>query len=279
MMNRPSPHFDIGHKRALDAVIGVVNIRDLKRCGLVTPDDPDRQIYPVDPAGIERGLENLDRHLRNVAGYYGHADEPGKAPIGASITFATNPDEVKVVTDYLDSLGVPWAINRSWEMGGTKGGIELATMTKELVAKDQGSDFRLLYNAKEENLNPIQVLEQKMAPFYMGGESNLTYKEGVKEKAEALFETYGAAQVIVAKTFLSFGDQDNLLPVPEPGYSLTVRDIRYESGAGVYLAELGQRAPRLMPGKVTVDGTPKDKVVHVAEAKGWPGGFLPYGQD
>jgi len=279
MLNRPSPHFDIGHKRALDAVIGVVNIRDLKRCGQVTPDDPDRQIYPVDPAGVERGLVNLERHLKNVAGYYGHFDEPGKAPIGASITFATNPDEVKVVTDYLDNLGVPHAINRSWEMGGAKGGIELASMTKDIVEKKQGGDFQLLYNAKEENLSPIQVLEQKMAPFYLGGESNLTYKEGVKEKAESLYREHGPAQVIVAKTFLSFGDQDNLVPVPEPGYALTVRDMRYESGADVYLAELGLKPPRLMPGKVTVDGTPKDKVVHVTDAKGWPGGFLPYGQD
>lgn len=279
MLNRPSPHFDIGKKRNLDAVVGVVNIRDLKRCGNVVPDNADKQIYPEDPKGVERGLVNLERHLKNVAGYYGSSDDLSKAPIGVSISFADYPSEVKVVTDYLDSLGVPWAINNSWQYGGIRGGKDLADMTKALVARNQGGDFRLLYNAKEENLSPIQVLEQKMAPFYMGGESNVVYKEGVKEKAEALFKEHGPAQVIVAKTFLSFGDQDNLVPLPEPGYALTVRDMRYESGANIYLAELGQRAPRLMPGKVTVDGTPKDKVVHLEKAEGWPGGYLPYGQD
>ncbi|MBD3181457.1 formate--tetrahydrofolate ligase [Candidatus Poribacteria bacterium] len=91
MLNRPSEKFDIGKKRSLDAVVGVVNIRDLKRCGKVVPDDADKQIYPVDPEGIERGLVNLERHLRNVAKYFG-TDNPGEAPIGASITFATDPD-------------------------------------------------------------------------------------------------------------------------------------------------------------------------------------------
>jgi formate--tetrahydrofolate ligase len=278
MLNRPSELFDIGEKRTLDAVVGVVNIRDLKRCGKVVPDDPDRQIYPVDPAGVERGLVNLGRHLQNVAAYFG-TENPGEAPVGASITFATDPGEVKVVTDYLDSLGVPHAINRSWEMGGAKGGQDLAAMTKELVARNQGGKFRVLYDAKQENLSPVDILEKIMAPFYLGGESNIQYREGAKEKAEALFKEHGPAQVIVAKTFLSFGDQDNLVPVPEPGYTLTVRDVKYESGADVYVVVLGQRDPRLMPGKVTADGTPKDKVVHLMSAPGWPGGYLPAGQD
>lgn len=278
MMNRPSEHFDIGKKRSLDAVVGVVNIRDLKRCGQVVPDDPDKQIYPVDPEGIGRGLVNLERHLRNVAKYFG-TDNPGEAPIGASITFATDPGEVKVVTDFLEGLGVPWAINRSWEVGGVKGGQDLASMTKELVARNEGDKFRVLYDAKAENLSPVDVVEQKMAPFYLGGESNIQYREGIKEKADALFKEHGPAQVIVAKTFLSFGDQDGLVPLPEPGYTLTVRDVKYESGADVYVVVLGQKDPRLMPGKVTVDGTPKDKVVELMAAPGWPGGYLPAGQD
>ena len=278
MLNRPSKLFNIGEKRSLDAVIGVVNIRDLKRCGRVVPDDPDRQIYPVDPEGVERGLVNLGRHLHNVAGYFG-VDNPGEAPVGASIIFASDSEERKVVEDYLDGLGVPYAVNRSWEIGGVKGGQELADMTKDLVARNEGGKFRVLYDAKAENLSPVDILEQKMAPFYLGGESNVQYREGIKEKAAALFKKHGPAQVIVAKTFLSFGDQDQLVPLPEPGYVLTVRDVKYESGSDVYVAVLGQRDPRLMPGKVTADGTPKDKVVHLMSAPGWPGGYLPAGQD
>ncbi|MBD3184075.1 formate--tetrahydrofolate ligase, partial [Candidatus Poribacteria bacterium] len=109
--------------------------------------------------------------------------------------------------------------------------------------------------------------------------SNVQYREGIKEKSDALFKEHGPAQVIVAKTFLSFGDKDNLVPLPEPGYTLTVRDVKYESGADVYVVVLGQKDPRLMPGKVSVDGTPKDKVVHLMAAPGWPGGYLPAGQD
>jgi formyltetrahydrofolate synthetase len=278
MMNRPSEHFDIGKKRNLDAVVGVINIRDMKRCGQVVPSDADRQIYPVDPKGIERGLVNLERHLRNVAKYYG-TDNPGEAPVGASITFATNPDEVKVVTDFLEGFGVPWAINRSWEVGGAQGGQDLADMTKDLVARKQGSKFRGMYDAKLEKLSPIDILEKKMAPFYLGGESNVKYDKGIKEKAEKLFKKHGSAQVIVAKTFLSFGDKDGLVPVPEPGYALTVRDVRYESGSDIYLIVLGLKDPRLMPGKVSADGTPKDKVVQPMLAPGWPGGYLPAGQD
>lgn len=278
MMNRPSEHFDIGKKRTLDAVVGVVNIRDMKRCGQVVPDDVDKQIYPVDPKGIERGLVNLERHLRNVAKYYG-TDDPGKAPVGASITFADDPDEVKVITDFLEGLGVPWAINRSWEIGGAKGGQDLADMTRDLVARKQGDKFNMLYDAKKENLSPIHIVEKIMVPFYLGGESNVQYREGMKEKAEKLFQEHGPAQVIIAKTFLSFGDQDGLVPIPEPGYTLTVRDVKYESGSDIYLIVLGQKDPRLMPGKVSVDGTPKDKVVQPMVAPGWPGGYLPAGQD
>lgn len=277
-LNRPSEYFDIGEKRAIDAIVGVVNIRDLKRCGNVAPDDSDKQTYPVDPKGVERGLANLGRHLHNVAAYFG-TDEPGKAPVGASISFAENPEELKVVTDYLDSLNVPYAVNQSWEIGGAKGGRKLASMTKELVAKNMGGKFNGLYDAKAENLSPVEILEQKMAPFYLGGESNIQYREGIREKADALFKEHGPAQIIVAKTFLSFGDQDNLVPLPEPGYILTVRDVKYENGADVYVVVLGQKDPRLMPGKVTADGTPKDKVVHLMPAPGWPGGYLPAGQD
>ncbi|MBD3181458.1 hypothetical protein GF312_04145, partial [Candidatus Poribacteria bacterium] len=78
---------------------------------------------------------------------------------------------MKVVTDYLESLGVPWAVNRSWEIGGAQGGQDLADMTKELVARNQGEKFRVLYNAKADNLSPTDVIEKHMAPFYLGGES------------------------------------------------------------------------------------------------------------
>lgn len=187
-----------------------------------------KQAEEPDPAAVERGLANLDKHLENVR-------HLGMQPVVALNAFAADSrDEVRAVLRHCRDLGVPAAHFRGWELG-SEGALELAEVVDELVRnRPEPTEPRYLYE-------PAWPLARKLEAVA----TTLYGAEGVdlspRARARlARYEELGYAElaVCVAKTQYSLSDDPGRLGRPQ-GFRVTVRDARLAAGAGFVVVYTG----------------------------------------
>ena len=117
-----------------DAVVVVATVRALKMHGGVARADLARE----DVAALERGLENLGRHIRNTGQY------------GLPLTVAINHfdsdtgDEIAAIMRYTEQRGVRAHVCTHWADGGA-GAEGLATSVRDLTAAGH-AQVRTLYD-------------------------------------------------------------------------------------------------------------------------------------
>jgi formate--tetrahydrofolate ligase len=217
--------FDIKCRTAdLDvaAAVVVATVRALKRHGGV---DKAGLVAP-DPAAVERGMGNLEKHLENVRAF-------GKTPIVALNRFDTDsPEELDVVRRACGALGVPCAVSEIFARGG-EGGIELAE-TVLANAEMEPKPFRPLYELSE----PVKVKMEKIAR-QMYGARDVLYTPGA-EKDLKMIQKLGAEglPLCVAKTQSSLSDNPSLVGRPKD-FDVTVRNVVLAAGAGYVVPLLG----------------------------------------
>jgi len=225
--------FDLGGEKFFDikcasagldpaAVVLVATIRALKRHGGAGKD----ALATPDPAAVERGLPNLEKHIENVLAF-------GKTPVVAINRFHTDSaEEIGAVKSACERLGVPCALADHFACGG-EGGRELAQAVLDQVDKDAGQPFRPLYDWSE----PIKAKMEKVARFY--GASHVTYTSKA-ERDLKLIQKLGheGLPLCVAKTPLSLSDDPNRAGRPD-GFEVTVRSLILAAGAGYVVPLLG----------------------------------------
>jgi formate--tetrahydrofolate ligase len=180
-----------------------------------------------DPAAVERGLANLDKHVENVR-------HLGLQPVVVVNCFGGDArEEVELVLDHCDALGVPAARFRAWELGA-EGGLELAELVDALVRNHQTSGPRPLY---EPGWPFERKLEAVATTLY--GASGVDLSPRARAKLSRYEQLgYGELAVCVAKTQYSLSDDPNKLGRPE-GFRVTVRDVQLSAGAGFVVAYTG----------------------------------------
>jgi formate--tetrahydrofolate ligase len=192
------------------AVVVVATVRALKH-------------HAGDPEGgleaLERGAENLARHLRNVAGF------------GLKAVVAVNrfPGDREAELDALRRIALERGahaaeINEGFERGG-QGAAALAEAVADAV--EQESEFRHTYPLEA----PIRDKIEAVASRVYGADGVV-----LLPAAEQAVERFSAAgldrlPICMAKTHLSLSDDPALLGAPT-GFTITVRDIRAYTGAG-----------------------------------------------
>ncbi len=81
------------------------------------------ELAKPDAAAVERGLPNLAKHLESIGWFK-------ESPLVALNRFgADTADEIKVVRDYCDAQGVPFAVSDHFARGGD-GALELAEVLR-----------------------------------------------------------------------------------------------------------------------------------------------------
>lgn len=181
-----------------------------------------------DPTAVERGLGNLDKHVENIR-------HLGMTPVVALNCFATDsPEEVNLVLNHCEALGVPVARFRGWELGG-EGGLELAEAVEACVRGSSASTGpRYLY---EPGWPLVRKLEALATVLYGASGVDLAPRARVKvERYERL--GYGELAVCVAKTQYSLSDDPGKVGRPD-GFRITVRDVSLRAGAGFVVAYAG----------------------------------------
>jgi formate--tetrahydrofolate ligase len=202
-----------------DAVVIVATIRALKFHGGVDV----KSLNTENLAALEQGIENLERHVRNVREHYG-------LPCVVSInnfTFDT-PAELKLLQDKMAKHEVPVIVARHWAEGG-KGAEDVARAVVDIVEgkkPQKTAGFQFVYPDEMGLLDKITTIATKIY-----GAAGVSADGKVKEQIKKLQEAgYGNYPVCVAKTQYSFSTDPNAKGAPS-GHTLNIREVRLAAGA------------------------------------------------
>lgn len=204
-----------------DAVVVVVTIRALKMHGGKSKDD----LKTPDLAAVEKGMDNVYKHIENLNGFYG-------LPVVVAINkFGTDTEEeIELVKTLCEKKGVTAVPTEVWENGG-KGGVDLA---KEVIKSAKKTEPKHPYDLEDD----IRTKIEKLASIIYGA-SEVHYSAGVRKSIETLSQNgYAHLPICIAKTQYSLSHDPKLIGRPED-YIFTVRNIKLSAGAGFIVVLAG----------------------------------------
>lgn len=198
-----------------NAVVIVATIRALKYHGGAKLADLQNE----DLAALEKGFENLDKHIENMSFY-------GFKPVVAINKFSSDTDaEIELLKKHCDALSTTVVLNDSWAKGGD-GAIELAERVVEAVS-DCPTCFKTLYKLDWSFEDKIEAIATKMY-----GAKNVEYSVKAKNKLNKITELgFGNMAVCIAKTQKSLSDDAKKKGRPRD-FTVKIRDVEISSGAG-----------------------------------------------
>lgn len=213
-----------------NAAVIVATIRALKYHGgarLADVNDPD-------PTAVERGLPNLEKHIENIKCF-------NITPVVAINKFsADTQEEINIVMEKCQSLGVKVALNEGWEKGG-EGAEELARMVRK-AAEECKPCFKPLYDFGWDIEKKLHTIATRLY-----GADHVEYTVKAKQQMD-LFEKIGLNKlpVCVAKTQKSLSDDPSAIGRPR-NFTMKIREFEVAAGAGfiVPIAGTMMRMPGL----------------------------------
>jgi len=206
-----------------EAAIIVATVRALKMHGGKKKD----QLGTPDPAAVQRGAENLRRHIRNVKKF-------GVPALVALNRFVTDTDaEVEAVQVVGAAEGVEVVRCDVWEKGG-EGGVAVAESLLGLLKTGKAA-FKPLYDERRPIREKIETIAREMY-----GAAAVAFAPPAERALELLPKLgLGETPVCMAKTQYSLTDDPTQLGAPS-GFTLHVRDILPSAGAGFVVALSGE---------------------------------------
>ncbi len=216
-----------------EAAVLVATVRALKLNGGANKNDLKRE----DIGALEKGLPNLDRHIKNVQQF-------GMPVVVAVNRFITDSDrELQMVADRARAHGAQAALCDVWEKGGA-GGEELARVVQGLLDSKKAK-YAPLYPVTLPIRDKIETIVKRV---YGGDGVDYTAKA---ERSIEYLESIGLGEtpVCMAKTQYSFTDDATRLGAPT-GFRVTVNEVYPAAGAGFVVAQAGDI--------MTMPGLPKE---------------------
>ena len=201
----------------------VATLRALKMHGGV----PLPRIAEPDPAAVERGLANLEKHVENIRKFEQRC-------VVAINHFPTDTaEETAVVERSCAVLGLPAVSSRPFSEGG-EGCRELARVVwSEACA--QPPHFKPLYEWGDSIESKIATIAHEM----YGAEAVDYTARARRDRAQLEKLGFGTLPVCIAKTQQSLSDNPALLGRPKD-FLVTVREIQLAAGAGFIVPITGE---------------------------------------
>ncbi|MBK6421730.1 MAG: formate--tetrahydrofolate ligase [Gemmatimonadales bacterium] len=224
-----------------EAAVVVATVRALKMHGGVKKD----ALGTPDVAALQRGLVNLEAHVKNVQKF-------GVPVIVALNRFLSDSvEEQDTVIAAARTWGARAALSDVWARGGAGGE---AVGNEVLAALAEGkADFKPIYDSA---LPIKQKIETIATQIY--GADGVTFSP-TAEKSITQCEDMGLGNtpVCIAKTQYSFSDDPTKLGRPK-GFKINIRDVYPSAGAGFVVALAGEIMT--MPG---LSKTPSAEAIRV----------------
>jgi len=198
-----------------DACVIVATIRALKYHGGVDV----KELNKENLAALEKGVANLERHVKNVRENYGL-----KCVVSINhFTFDTDA-EVELLKKKMAPHGVPVLLARHWADGGA-GATEVAKTVVDLIEKGE-NQFKFVYDEKLPLWDKMKAIATKIY-----GAADISADNKVRGQIKKLQEDgYGDYPVCVAKTQYSFSTDAGLRGAPS-GHMVNIREVRLAAGA------------------------------------------------
>ncbi len=205
-----------------DMAIVVATVRALKYHGGVEIAD----LATPDLTALEKGLENLKRHLSNLQ------DKFGLRCIVAINHFVHDTDaEINLIKSTVEALGAKAVLAKHWAHGG-EGAEELAQAVVAMLEQDN-QPCNFLYTDDEPLWDKITAVATQLY-----GAAEVVADKKVHDKLKLYSETHANVPVCMAKTPYSFSG-DPALRGAVSGHTITVRDVRLSRGAEFVVALCG----------------------------------------
>ena len=206
-----------------DAVVCVATIKALKYHGGM----PKDEIKNENLEALERGFNNLLRHVDNLKNKY-----------GLNVIVAINKythdteKEIKFLRNKLKEYDIELSLVESWEKGG-EGATDLAEKIVKLTEKS--SKLNYAYNLNESIKEKINDVATKIY-----GAEGVEFSQEAEEMIDRIEKMgYGNLPVCIAKTQYSFSDDPKNLECTEP-FKIHVKEIILKSGAEFIVAITGK---------------------------------------
>ena len=204
-----------------DAVVIVATVRALKMHGGLKKTALDK----VDMAALEKGMENLEKHIENIQKF-------GLPAVVAVNAFPTDTkEELDLVEKKCRELGAEVALSEVWAEGG-KGGFALAEKVENAIERE--NNFHVLYDEKARIPEKIDTIVREV----YGGKGVIFTAAAKKQLAEIEELGLDKMPICMAKTQYSLSDNPELLGRPT-NFTVTVRELRVNAGAGFIVALTG----------------------------------------
>lgn len=177
--------------------------------------------------GVRRGLENLDKHLKNLQGF-------GQTVVVTLNKFATDTEEeINIVREHCKELNVGFAINDAFVNGGD-GCKDFAQLVVDTIEAKPSAPLKFTYSDTD---SVTEKIEKVALNIY--GAKEVVYEPAAKKLIDRLSQWgYGNLPVCIAKTQYSFSDNAKNYGVPKD-FVFTIRDIEINAGAGIIVAIAG----------------------------------------
>lgn len=223
---------DLGAEKFLDikcrfaglkpsAVVIVATVRALKMHGGL----PKTELGKVDMSALEKGLENLIKHIETVKAF-------GLPAVVAINAFPTDTkEELDFVEKKCNELGAEVALSEVWAKGG-EGGIALAE--KVLAATEKPNNFNFTYEVEQSIPEKIEAIVKRV----YGGDGVVFTGPAMKQLKEIEELGLDKMPVCMAKTQYSLSDDPTKLGRPK-NFEITVKELRISAGAGFIVALTG----------------------------------------
>ncbi len=198
-----------------DAVVIVATVRALKFHGGVEL----KSLNTENLAALERGLTNLERHVRNMREHFG-------LPCVVSVNHFTHDTEAELalLQQKMAPLGAPVVIARHWAQGSA-GAENLANKVVELAAITS-PNFRFTYEDSDSLWDKMKAIATKIY-----GAGDITADAKIRAQIKKLQDDgYGHYPVCVAKTQMSFSTDPTQKGAPS-GHIVNIREVRLAAGA------------------------------------------------
>ena len=206
-----------------DAVVIVATIKALKYHGGIEKD----KIQEENIEGLEKGLDNLYRHIANIK------DKFGLNVIVAINRFNSDTEvEIECLRKHLEEKGVELSLVEGWAKGG-EGAIDIAQKLVDLTEKEE--HFQYMYELDEGIKEKIEKVATKIY-----GAKGVIFEEPAQKEMERIEKLgYANLPVCIAKTQYSFSDDPKNLECKDE-YNITIRDLELKTGAGFIVALAGK---------------------------------------
>jgi len=205
------------------AVVLVATIRALRHHGGAAKDE----LNDANVDRVKKGFVNLEKHIENIRKF-------NIEPVIAINSFISDtPDEVQVIIDKCQDLGVQAVVSEGWAKGG-EGAIDLARAVVSVVEKS-ASKFKPLYDWNSPVKEKIETIAREIY-----GAVNVDYDKKAKLNLRRIDRLgFNNFAVCMAKTQKSFSDNESLIGRPED-FIVTVREIEIAAGAKFIIPILGK---------------------------------------